>query len=179
MRPEVERILLAELEKRGRPVALLYSYIQLLVACERWDDIETLYREAIQKNAKDFVAQNNLAELLALRGRDLDEALSLINAALDFAGESISLLDTRAVVHLARRTPGLALDDMLKVVTQEESKQPNHYFHLAQVYAEANQPIEAKRALREAQNLGLDPSRLHPLERSQLVKLADRLNQND
>jgi cellulose synthase operon protein C len=41
----------------------------------RYDEAETLYRQAVEKNPRDTTALNNLAYLLALRGGRADEAL--------------------------------------------------------------------------------------------------------
>jgi tetratricopeptide (TPR) repeat protein len=169
----IENVVAAALEKHKRPFALINSYIRLLVLWERWDEVEKLYREIIDRDAGNFTARNNLAELLALRGKNLDDALMLIQTALEFTGDLATLVDTRAVVYMARGQFDAAVRDMLFVIDGEP--RPNRFFHLARAYDGANQPAAATKALKKAVELGLTSDQLHPLERSGFVELAKKL----
>jgi len=70
------------------------------------------------------VIQNNLAFLLALEGDSHEEALKLIQAAIDEAGPHPALLDTRGVVHLTGGNADLAIKDLLQVVAQAPKLMP-------------------------------------------------------
>ena len=116
---------------------------------------------------------NNLAELLALQGKSLDEAMTLVQTAIDSMGRQPSLLDTRAMVHLARGEFERAVEDMQAVVA--EAPRANRYFHLARVSAAAGRRAAAVEALRKAQELAVDVRQLHPLEREPYRRLVTEL----
>jgi tetratricopeptide (TPR) repeat protein len=131
----------------------------------RFKDAEALYRKAIDTNSADVMALNNLAWLLALSGGDADEALRLIDRAIGAVGYYYSLLDTRAVIQLARHQPDLALTD-IKRVLKERNKDPIFYFHLARILHAANDKKGALDALNAADSLGLKLSDIDSLERN-------------
>ena len=68
-------------------------------------------REALKLDDRNVVAMNNIAWLLAKRGK-ASEALDLINRAITLAGERAELLDTRATVQLALARTDEALKDL-------------------------------------------------------------------
>jgi hypothetical protein len=84
-----------------------------------------------------------------------------------------TLVDTRAVVYMARGQFDAAVRDMQFVIDGEP--RPNRFFHLARAYDGANQPAAATKALKKAVELGLTSDQLHPLERSGFVELAKKL----
>ena len=59
-------------------------------------------------------AMNNLAVLLALQGVKLDEALKLVNQAIEIAGPVAAMLDSRASVYTALGQPKEALKDIAR-----------------------------------------------------------------
>ena len=143
---------------------------------ERFDEVEVLYGEILAESARTqtpmVTVMNNLAELLALRRHRLDEALGMINTAIEKAGPVSNLLDTRASVFLALNQPDKALEDMKAVVADEPKA--NYYFHLAQAYYGVGDIQAARDAIRRAREIGLEIGQLHPLERSSLKELLDR-----
>ncbi len=171
----VETLLRAAIEKYDRGLFLLLVHGQLLTRQERYDEVESLYRGILEKDKNNFAAKNDLAVLLALQGKHLDEARKFIDEALATAGPSATLLDTRATVYLARGLAREALED-LDLVLADQPK-ANRYFHRAQALAALNKRKEAAKALFDAKNQrgGLDPRHLHPLERKPLAKLKGYL----
>ena len=139
---------------------------------------EELYRRVVAKNSKDFHAYNNLALLLALSGNKLDEALDLINRAIDLAGKQPKLLDSRAVVRICRNEPDLALQDLELILADKSKKaEPEWLFHKAWALKKIGKPeaaTEAAEVINRARiNNNLDRSKVDPPERAaydQLMK---------
>jgi tetratricopeptide (TPR) repeat protein len=132
----------------------------------RFEEAERFYREALDKDADNVMALNNLAWLLAFKkpsNKHLSEALALINKAIDCIGESPELLDTRGVVYLRMNRIDEALEDLRTVVRRSPS--PNRSFHLAFAMLKAKKEREADDVFRTARTNGLDEKMLHPLEK--------------
>ena len=68
----------------------------------RADDAEAAYLAALDVDARNLLALNNLAYLSAERKTRLDEALVWAKQALEIGGERAALLDTLGWVHAAR-----------------------------------------------------------------------------
>jgi tetratricopeptide (TPR) repeat protein len=140
----------------------------------RFADAETVYRRCLEQDAKDSLAMNNLAWLLAVRGNNTREALALIQRAIDVSGPLTSLLDTRAVVYLAGGDSQLAVRDLEEVVA--DSPTGTGYFHLAQAQHARKDDTAARAALQKAtKDLGLKVKDLHPAERDQYEQLRAAL----
>ena len=153
--------------KDGNADSLLLSLADLRDLQGRYQEAETLYSQVLGKNGNNLLAINNLAWLLALKEGKNDEALALLNRAIDFVGPSPELLDTRGVVYLKRGQAGAdkALADLQACLEQSPSGQ--RYFHLAQVQNLANDREAAKESLKKARDNGLTINtikQLHPLE---------------
>jgi len=131
------------------------------------------YNELMQKNPESFAAKNNLAEVLALRGERLDDAMKLVAEAIQSAGPIPPLRDTRATIHYARGELDRALADMQVVV--KEAPSAIRYFHLAKVYDAMGRGQDARDALQEAIARGLDEQRVHPLEKAECRRLLSAM----
>jgi tetratricopeptide (TPR) repeat protein len=130
---------------------------------KRFDRIEAVYREILEKKPGHAVTLNNLAMLLAAQGKKLDEARDLIDRAKDLVGPLAALLDTRAAVLMAQGETKEALVTLREAIDEEPVAVA--YFHQAQVYLLLGQREQARQALIEARRLGFRPEQLHPLER--------------
>ncbi|MEN6457348.1 MAG: tetratricopeptide repeat protein [Thermoguttaceae bacterium] len=148
--------------KFGNPAQFQSMLAELRIRQARYAEAESLYREALEKNPNDAVAMNNLAVLLALRGVKLDEALALVNRAVEIAGRVGAMLDSRATIYIARNDADNALKDMLAAVKDADT--PVRLFHLAQAYQVGGQPKEAKEVMKKALKQGLTREMLQPLE---------------
>ena len=170
-----ERLLKEAVQRFDRPVPLLLAQADLATLYERYEEAETLYREIIAQGGGNPapVALNNLAVLLAMRGIKLDEALQLINRALEVSGPVGAMLDTRASVYIALKQPDKALADMQDALADAE--RPERLFHLAQVQHLKGDEAAAAAALRRANKLGLTAAALHPLERPSYRELQKLL----
>ncbi len=163
----------AALEKYARPAPLLLVLAQARVQQEKLAEAEALYREILQKEPDNAAALNNLAELLALSGRQLDEARTLIEKAVALAGPNTSFLDTRASVYLALGDPEKALADLTEAAAQ--APRAAVYFHIALAQRKTGNKEAAAEAMKQAQNLGIRPESLQPLERPAYAELVRAL----
>lgn len=168
-----EKILSEAIAKHNRPVAFLVILADYLGVHNRVAEAETLYREVLQKNPNHIAALNNLAMLLALQGKQLDEAQQLVNRAIELTGPSANSLDSRAAVHLAGGRPELALKDIEAVIA--DTPVAMAYFRKAQILVALDRRAEASEALRTAQKMGLKAELLHPLERPAFENLCKSL----
>jgi tetratricopeptide (TPR) repeat protein len=165
-REPIEKILSASLKKRDRPASLLATAALWHCWQQHYDQSETLLRESLQKQPAHVPALNNLALELALQKKQLDEALTLIEKAIELAGANPSLLDTRALVYLARGDTKQALADVDRAIVQ--APQAVSYFHKARILLAENQSGAAHDAETRARELGLRFDLLHPLDRAAL-----------
>jgi len=76
------------------------------------------YQEVLKLRADDVLALNNLAWLLAVRDGRGEEALSLIERAIEVAGPDGGLLDTQGSGLLVAYTMSLALMSAAMILTQ-------------------------------------------------------------
>ncbi len=140
-------------------------------------EAEALYRQAIAKDAKNVVALNNLAWMMAIKQEGKGpEALQLLGRAIDLAGPRGPLLDTRAVIHMKMGRSDLAVSDLEAAIA--ENPIAPMYFHLAQAFLMANRREDAQTALLDAQRLGLKPNSLDPLERPAYTQVVAALARN-
>jgi tetratricopeptide (TPR) repeat protein len=132
---------------------------------EQPEEAEKIYLDLLQRDAKNLVAANNLAALLALRGEKGAEALEHIQHAIDQGGPRPTLLDTRAMVHMALGQWDQAVKDLEEVVSMEP--RPSSYLRLARAHEMARDRRAAREALKKAKGPdgGVKLGDLHPLER--------------
>ncbi len=165
--------LLALLDKVGRKVNWTVELLTLQAELEdqlgRYAAAEKRYREAIRKEPRNIVACNNLAVLLALQKKDLDEALTLVAAAIDRAGPLATLRDTLAVVQLARGEPQEAIREVDAAIADEEMA--TSWFHRAQACQRLGRTAEAAEALKKAEELAGGPVEMHKLEEAEYEQL--------
>ena len=79
-------IVTALVKQTKRPLPLLVALAEIQFALDRFQDAEKIYREILAREPENYMVCNNLAEILALQKTRLDEALGLINKAIDTVG---------------------------------------------------------------------------------------------
>jgi Flp pilus assembly protein TadD len=167
------KVLEAALEKHERPLVLLLALANLQNWGEKFADAERLYREALEKDGKNPGTLNNLALLLALRGRGGREPLSLIDKAIAIAGPNPGLLDSRATIYLLQGDPRHAADDLAKALLRRPSAAG--YFRQAQAELRLGHKESARESFAKAGEMGLKTEELHPLERPFFRQLQTEL----
>jgi tetratricopeptide (TPR) repeat protein len=171
----VEKWLRESTAKHPATVGLKLQLADLMDATGRGSEIEPLYREVLQREPRNHVALNNLAWQLSRRPERVQEALTLIQRAVDVYGPRAELLDTRGVVYLALGQIDKALADLERAVA--DTPTPAKYFHLTQVHHRARNTQAARSTLARATAAGLTEGRLHPAERDAYRRLAAELKQ--
>ena len=117
---------------------------------------------------------NNLAVLPALQEEKLQEALKLINSAIEIAGPVAPMLDSRATVYMTLGKPDKALTDLEKAILEKDT--PVRLFHQARAYLQhGRQTGTATASLEKALENGLTPKMLEPLERKHYHRLMKEL----
>jgi|GEM_PF-576189 len=170
-------VLDSALKEQKRPIPLLLVLADLRTAEERFDEVEAIYGEILRGNGDNVVALNNLAVLLALRGKRLDEAAKMMDKAIKLMSPNPNptLLDSRAMVAAASGHRDQALADLNRAI--EEDPRPAPFFHRALLHLQNGQPVAALEDWNNARRLGMKEESLHPLERGMYGKLKDSLKQ--
>ena len=171
--PRLEQLLRTAIDQHSGATVLRLALADLRMRQERYDDAAKIYGEILEKDPSNVVAMNNLANLLALQKKQLDEALRLVEKAIALAGPLPTLLDSRASIFLAQGKPREALTDLEQAISVES--RPNRQFHRAIAYFKLGETQAATQALGEARKLGLKSADLSPLERPAFQDLAAEL----
>jgi Flp pilus assembly protein TadD len=144
----------------------------------RFDEAEAIFRRAVVNNPHEAEALNSLAWELAMREPgNVDEALQLINRAIEIRGSVPTLVDTRGVVFIRAKLFDRALQD-LRVARAGEPTNPSYAFHLAWALLGGGNTEEARKEFREAERLGVEAKVNDPLSRKVLDKMRQTLARN-
>ncbi len=111
---------------------------------------------------------NNLGYLLAISGKRLQDATDLIEQAMSIIGPVDDMLDSRAVVRIAREEYDLAVED-LQFATSV-SQDPVKYYHLARALLLSGNEQAALKAWEQAQQRGFAKELLYILEFDSFVE---------
>jgi tetratricopeptide (TPR) repeat protein len=112
-------------------------------------DAERVYREALAQQPENYLVKNNLAYLLADKGRNLDDALRLAQEASRQEPNNIALADTVAYVYVKKNLPDSAIQ-ILSNATQKDPKQPVYRYHLAMALIQKGDKSGARRECEKA-----------------------------
>jgi len=168
---QLEKILVKASKKTKGSVTLLLVLAKLHGLQQQDDKALADYREILAQSPRHFETMNNLAVGLARSGQNLDEALKLINDALAISGPRGDVLDSRTIIHIARKENDDALNDAQAAVKYDGTAE--EYFHLAWAYWLAGKKSDAATAFTEAAKRGLARSDLDPSERPVYEQLKD------
>jgi len=134
---------------------------------------EFLRREDVRDREKAIV-WNNLAFLLAAEGKQPDEALRLIDQAIEIMGPVPELLDTRGIALLAAGKPQEALDALTQAI--QDAPSGVMYFHRALVHQALKDMRSAAADLQRAhENYQLTYDQVPKIERNAYNKLLAAL----
>ncbi len=158
-------------------VPLLTALAELKTSQGKFAAAEDLCRQMLAKDPQNYLACNNLGVLLALSGNKLDEALAMVDRAIELAGPLPLLLDSRAVVRIARNEPRNALEDLASIAADKPD--PVWLLHKARALWLEGQGEGAVAALAEARNKGLQRALIDPPERPFFDQLEQQLVKRD
>ncbi len=127
--------------------------------------IET-FRRIVQDRPNDVIALNNLAMLLADSPTNSQEALPLINRAIELVGTKATLMDSKAYVLLRLGRYEEAISILSALLAKNDS--PSVRFHLYQAYLKSSQTELANELLPK---IDLSSLRKSPLTQSDQKEL--------
>jgi predicted Zn-dependent protease len=166
----VDRQLQAALRKEPKSADLRLALAHLRLVQAQYAEAERLYRELIRETRDNLLARNNLAWMLAAQKDRGEDALRLIEEAIRIGGPQPFLLDTKAVAFITARKTKEAIA-ILDGLVKESPKEATYHLHLAQAHAADKNKRAALLSLKLAQDAGVDPDALHPLERQAYARL--------
>ena len=166
----------AEAVRKQPDATLLASKLGVIwIHQGRFDEAEALFRRLLAGNPDMTDALNNLAWLLALRDQGkAQEALGLIDHAIEVGGAVPSLLGTRAVVLIRAGQVDRALIDLDRARIVDPRK-PSLALHRAWAYQAEGKTDKARTAFQQAKDLGWKLAASDPLERPFLDRLGREL----
>jgi cellulose synthase operon protein C len=153
-------------------VPLLLSKAEFLEFQQKYSEAIAIYRDLLSnKDITGFgraVMLNNLTYLMAVAGTEAPsadiDALKLINEAMQILGPTADILDTRAMVYIARKQYDEAIQDLELSLTDNPTAAK--YFHKAIAHIRNGQNKDAMESWAEADRLGLKRAELNPLEQA-------------
>lgn len=138
---KAEALLRGALERNPQAVRLVVQLGGMLQAQERFDDAEAVLRVGLMARPDSTLLLNNLAFMNADRGVGLEEALTLVDKALESSPANASLLDTKGwVLHRLGRE-----DEAERLLRQALSidESPDSLDHLGDVLLAKGEVQEA------------------------------------
>jgi tetratricopeptide (TPR) repeat protein len=158
--------------QKGKPsTSLLMVLATLYEQQKQYDKAVAAYHEALVKEPKNYKVLNNIGVDLLLGGGDLNEALAMVNRALEITGQMAAVLDSRAMIYVERQDYANALNDLNAAVKDEGSAE--QYLHLAWVLSLTGRNDDASAAFKAARSKGLDPKLLNAKELRAYDRLKD------
>jgi tetratricopeptide (TPR) repeat protein len=159
--------------RRADPESIMIVILQgaVMQLVGKSDEAVTIYRELLATPGLDPVvasrAKNNLAAILIAR-KEIDEARELIDSAVIELGPHPTLLDTRALVWLARGDTTRAIEDLKESLLAPSA---TTHLHMALAAYDARMTTECRAALINAEKKGLRTERLNEADRERLDTL--------
>jgi tetratricopeptide (TPR) repeat protein len=153
--------------------AVISSYAVMAYQMGDVKTAEAQYRRALKKEPKLYVAANNLAILIADRGGDLQEAVTLVTEVVQANPKVANFHDSLAHVYTVRKEYDQAIKALQEAIRLDPG-QPEWRINLAKAHADKGDRDGAQQALREFESLRIPAERLTPelQERLQQVRQA-------
>jgi tetratricopeptide (TPR) repeat protein len=123
---------------------------------------EASFRAALALDVGNCNLLNNLAFMLVLQKQPSEEALKLVEAAIESVGPTAELLDTRGMAYLQKGQTDLAIKDLSQAVDLGPGRV--RYMHLAQAYLQARQRDDATRTFAKVRGVDAERSLFMPDE---------------
>jgi tetratricopeptide (TPR) repeat protein len=175
---QIEAWVVEASQKRPEGAGLLSKLAGIRLRQGRYDEAETLFGEALARDADDPQALNDLAWVLSQRDPNPDKtrkALKLVNRAIEIISANPTPLDTRAVIFLRLGQIDRALQDLGRALELRPKSGAIIHFHLARAHLMAKSWAKSRAALQQAEELGLKLETVDPLEREEYQKLRQEL----
>ena len=141
---------------------LAFTYDQL----GQTDSAEVMYKELLESAPQEPLYLNNLAYLYATQGKNLEQALKMVNTAMKMEPDNASYLDTKGWIYYQLEKFEKAKTYIEKAL-QLDGKNAEVLEHLGDVYMKLGDTSVAQRLYKRALNLDPDNKALHRKLRTQ------------
>ena len=165
-----EGMLTVALQKFPEDISLLYNLGMLRTLADRYPEAIDLLRKVVTLNPRHVAALNNLAVLVAETPDQRDQAMQLVDQAIELRGQQSTLLDTKGTIFVFGGKSSEAIT-LLEAAARGPKSDPRHKFHLAIAYHDIGLADKAREQLETSLALKLEKHILTPTDR----KLLDRL----
>jgi tetratricopeptide (TPR) repeat protein len=166
----------ADETQSARPELLLADLLDLQ---GDYDGASSIYRDLLKRESLIPLERagclNNLAYIMVMKDSNWEEAQPMVAEAIDLLGPRAQLLDTRAMVELARGEVDSAIDDLRESIADTPSG--IKYFHLALAYHRQGDIPSAMNAMDSAREEGFTVDEVPALEREAYTTLQTQLEQ--
>src|SRR5262249_12287438 len=149
----LEKAVAKAVEEKKSTALLRLQLSQMHDKRGQYDQSVEQLRKVLEEQPNNVVALNNLAWMLATRSGEAEKALAHVEKAIAGMGRRADLLDTRAMVRLALKEPGKAVEDLKEAL--EEGATASRLFRLARAHHENRETDKARAALQKAKAKGL------------------------
>jgi tetratricopeptide (TPR) repeat protein len=180
--PQIERWLEVGLLENPDSINLLMAKADFFDIQRRYDESAATYHKLLERNELTGIrraqALNNLAFLLALDDSAAagdDDPLKLVNEAASILGPISDILDTRAMVWIARGQYKNAIADLELSVTDNPTAAK--YYHKALAHLLARENREAVDAWEKAEELKLTRDSLNRMEYEKYDETKAKIDQ--
>ncbi len=161
-RTKVNRVLGEGLVRWGNNADVLFSMATLSYMRGEIRQAVELFQSLLRLTPNNIAALNNLSLILAEAPGRSGEALELIQRAIRTSGPQPNLVDTRGLIHLARKDYLAAAVSFKEAAAQV--RKPIYLLHLAEARRLSGNNQAAQQSLNEAVALGLDNVPLNLLD---------------
>ena len=127
-----------------------------LYAQEKPDSAFVLYKKAIAYNPNNYLALNNCAYFLACQGKDLDNALAMIEKVIKAEPDQATSLDTYAWVLFKRKEYQKAREAIDRTLEVTDERSEDILEHAGDIYFMDGEPDKALEFWKEALPLAPD-----------------------
>jgi tetratricopeptide (TPR) repeat protein len=132
------------------------GYLTIAALYESRNDIKDardMYQKALAIDPNSPAANNNLAYMMLKNDGNIDEVITIAQAALRRSPESASIADTLGYAYYKKGVYSSAIE----LLEQASKKDPNNasvHYHLGLAYSKANNPAKAREQFQRASQLG-------------------------
>jgi Flp pilus assembly protein TadD len=172
-----EGMLTVALQKFPDDPNLLYGVGMLRTLADRYPEAINLLRKVVTINPRHVPALNNLAVLVAETPDQRDQAMQLVEQAIELRGQQSTLLDTKGTILVFGGKSSEAVN-LLEAAARGVNSDPRHKFHLALAYHDIGVKEKAREQLDTAIKQSLEKQILTPTDRKQLQRLRAALATN-
>ena len=163
------------LAKHPKSLAIMNLIAQVLVAEKKFGEAEEYYHRAMAVSPNDSSVYNNCAWMLTFVPGRTNDALNMIDKAIEMDGAESHFLDTRGLIYLTLGQGQKAAADFEQSIAGKPHDLATVHFHLALAQEANGARQKANESLRTAESLGFKPDTLHVLEQQSYHELLGKL----